>query len=337
MNKVSLAHPLIIASFFLLLSGCTKSTTSTSTYLGNWITSSDFDGNARSEAVIFTINDQAYLTTGVNDKTRYSDLWQYDADRKYWVQKADFPSTARSSAVAFSAAGKGYVGTGYDGVNMLKDFYSYDPSANTWTKVADFAGTARYDAVAFTLADKGYLCTGYDGNYKNDVWVYDPSTNGWTQKASLGGTKRSAAQSFVLNGKAYICSGDNNGTALQDLWMYNQDSDSWTQKRKIYNYTDSSFDDNYTNISRYNGVSFIMNNRAYLTTGENGSILSSTWEYDDTQDTWTQKTAFEGSARTGGAAFSIKSRGFVLTGRSGSLPYDNMMEFHPNEEQKNGD
>src|SRR3977135_2485369 len=126
MNKVSVYCPFVMSRLPLFFFGCTKSTTSSSTYIGNWVTISDFDGNARSEAVVFTINDQAYLTTGVNDKTRYTDLWQYDADRKYWIQKADFPGTARNSAVAFTAARKGYVGTGYDGVNMLKDFYQYD-------------------------------------------------------------------------------------------------------------------------------------------------------------------------------------------------------------------
>jgi hypothetical protein len=119
--------------------------------------------------------------------------------------------------------------------------------------------------------------------------------------------------------------------------MYDDANDSWTQKRKIYNYSDESYDDDYTNIARINGVAFIMNNKAYLTTGENGSIISNVWEYNDATDLWTGKTDFEGSARTGAAAFTLKSRGFVLTGRSGSLSYDNMYEFHPDEDKIDGD
>jgi N-acetylneuraminic acid mutarotase len=80
-----------------------------------------------------------------------------------------------------------------------------------------------------------------------------------------------------------------------------------------------------------------MGNFAYLTTGENGSITSTTWQYDPANDQWAQKTAFEGSSRTGAVAFSLADRGFVITGRSGSLVFDNGFEFHPNDVKVDGD
>ena len=51
-------------------------------------------------------------------------------------------------------------------------------------------------------------------------------------------------------------------------------ADAWTQKRQITNVSTDSYDDNYTNIARYNAVTFVMGNYAYLATGENGSIIS---------------------------------------------------------------
>jgi N-acetylneuraminic acid mutarotase len=145
-----------------------------------------------------------------------------------------------------------------------------------------------------------------------------------------------------MNNQAYVISGNNNGDILKDMWMYDPTSNNWTAKRNIYNYSDETYDDTYGTgttslIARQNGVTFIMGNYAYLTTGENGSITSTTWQYDPVNDQWAQKTAFEGSARTGAIAFSLSDRGFLITGMSGSLVYDNGFEFHPNDLKVDGD
>src|SRR5207249_3597540 len=194
-----------------------------------------------------------------------------------------------------------------------------DPALNQWTQKADFIGSARYDAVGFSISDRGYISCGFDGNYLKDLWQYDPSENQWTQKASIGGTKRFAAATFVINNKAYICSGNNNGSALNDLWMYDASSDTWTEKRQLTNVSTDTYDDNYSNIARYNGVAFVMDNYAYLSTGENGSLISNTWQYDPAADVWTEKTAFEGSPRTVAVAYNLGNLGFLLTGSSGYL------------------
>lgn len=327
---------LILSSFFLAQS-CSKTDDGSDDILGNWIRSSDFDGNARSEAVVFNIGENVYLCTGTTDRDRFKDLWEYNLDRRYWSQKADLPGVARNSAIAFAINGKGYVGTGYDGVNRLNDFWEYDPALNQWTAKRSFQGTARYDASAFTLNDKGYIACGFDGNYLKDLWQYDPLTDSWIQKASIDGTKRSAAVSFVINNKAYICSGNNNGSALNDLWVYDDQTNTWTEKRKITSVSDDDYDDDYTNIPRINGTAFTIGNYAYLATGENSALITNTWEYNPADDTWLQRTAFEGSARTGAVAFTLNNRGFVLTGRSGSLSFDNAYELKPTAEQDDDD
>jgi N-acetylneuraminic acid mutarotase len=331
----------IIGASLLFSQACTKST-DTDDLVGNWKAASDFDGNARSEAVIFIVGNNAYLSTGTSDKDRFKDLWMYNNNNKYWTQLKDLPATAtaRNSAVGFAVNGKGYIGTGYDGVNKLKDFWEYDPASDSWTQKDDMPGNGRYDATAFVLGNKAYVSCGYDGNYLKDLYEFDPTAATgfqWTQRASIGGTKRLAPVSFVINNKAYICSGNNNGTALSDLWEYDASLNTWTEKRKIYNYSDESYDDDYSGIARINGVAFIMSGKAYLTAGENGSLTSTTWEYDPATDLWAQKTGFEGTARTGAVAFTLNDRGFVLTGRSGSQPYDNGYEFKPGDEQVDND
>ena len=327
----------MIASSVIISQGCTKPTDSDDDLVGNWKRIDDFEGLARSEAVSFTIGDFGYISTGTATSERFRDTWEYSTALRYWTQKADMPGAARNSAVAFSIGTKAYVGTGYDGSSRLNDFWEYDRATNNWTQKANFGGSARYDAIGFSLNGKGYIGCGYDGNYLKDIWEYDPSTNQWAQKASVGGSKRSAAMAFVINTQAYVMGGSNNGEVQQDLWSYNQASNTWTEKTKVYNYSDDTYDDDYGSIPRQNGVTFVIGNYVYISTGENGSINSATWQYDPANDSWLQKTGFEGTGRSGAVAFTLNGRGFILTGRNGSLVMDNAYELLPNDEQVDND
>lgn len=332
----------IISSSIILSPGCTKETDDDDDLVGNWKRIDDFEGLARSEAVGFTIGDYGYISTGSSTSERFHDLWEYSTTLRYWTQKADMPGAARNSAVAFSIGSKGYVGTGYDGATRLNDLWEYDQSTNTWSQKANFGGSARYDAIAFVVNGKAYVGCGYDGNYLKDLWEYTPGATAadpgtWVQKASVGGSKRSAAMAFVVNNQGYVMGGNNNGEVQQDLWAYDATANMWAEKTKVYNYSDETYDDDYGGIPRQNGVTFAVGNYIYLSNGENGSITSATWQYDPSSDRWTQKTGFEGTGRTGAVAFTLGSRGFVLTGRSGSLVMDNAYELLPDAEQVDND
>lgn len=334
--KTKQALLLLSVIISLGIASCSKSSTSTAV-TGNWVSKSDFDGVARSEAVSFVLNDKAYIGTGYDGNTRLKDLWVYDATSNFWEQKADLPGVARSSAIAFAASGKGYVGTGFDGVNKLQDMWAYDPSTNTWVQKADFAGSARYDAVGFSIQDKGYVSTGFDGNYLKDFWEYDPASDTWTLKPGFGGSKRMAAVAFVHANKGYIVTGTNNGTPVSDFWSYDPSISAWTELRQIANLSSDSYDDSYTSIVRSNAVAFLVGDKAYLTTGENGTLLTSAWEYDFVNDLWTSKTAYEGAARTGALGFSLSTGGYVVTGRSSTYPFDDLRQFFPDQDYNAND
>ena len=322
------SYVLLVGSAAFLLYACTKSTSSTSDTVGNWIRRSDFDGVARSEAVSFVIGDTAYIATGYDGSVRLNDVWKYDVDNNYWIQRAVFPGDARSSAVGFSTSTKGYITTGFNGINKLKDTWEYNPAQNAWTKKADFGGTARIDAVGFGISDKGYVTTGNDGNDLKDFWQYDPVTDTWSQKVSLGGSKRSGAVAFVYKNQGYVVTGINNGTTVNDFWVYDPAADKWTEKNFISNVSTETFDDSYS-IVRSNAAAFVMGDKAYVATGENGSILKTVWEYNFATDVWTLKTAWEGLERTGAVGFGVKSRGFLVTGRNSTYRFDDMREFLP--------
>lgn len=317
--------------FVAAITGCVKNDPSTDEEDGNWIRRSEFEGVARTEAVSFVIGDTAYIGTGYDGEDRLQDFWKYDPSEDFWQQRAQFPGVARSSAVGFAVNGKGFIATGYDGINDLKDCWQYDPSTNSWVQKADFGGSGRYDAVACGIGDKGYISTGYDGNYLKDFWEYDPAKDVWTQKISMGGDKRTAAVAFVHDDKMYICLGNNNGQTVNDMWEYNPSTDAWTEKREITNISDETYDDDYSDITRYNAAVFVIGDKAYVSTGTNGSLINKTWEYDFAADTWNRKTAFEGSARTGAVSFWVSGRGYIATGISGASYFDDILEFLPNE------
>jgi len=90
--------------------------------LGNWKERSVFDGNPRSNAISFTINNKGYMGTGYDGDDYLSDFWVYDIEGDFWAQKADFPGAPRSSAIGFNINDQGYLGIGYDGDFELSDF-----------------------------------------------------------------------------------------------------------------------------------------------------------------------------------------------------------------------
>jgi N-acetylneuraminic acid mutarotase len=338
-NVLVYSLALVIATApLLIIPACSKSSDSSSDLVGNWAIIGDFDGNARSEAVAFTINDTVFVGTGLTASKRLADFWKYSNDKRSWTRIADFGGGTRSQAVAFSVNNKGYVGTGLDANQDYKgDMWEFDPAKNSWTAKKDFLGTPRRDAVAFIANGNAYIATGYDDNYLKDVWQYNASNDTWSQKAGIAGSKRAEATTFTINGKVYLFSGNNNGSALNDLQVYDHSTDTWTALRKLTNLSDESYDDKYTTIIRYNAASFVIDGKAYISTGENGSMNSRTWEYNPGDDTWTEKTVFSGTARTGAIGFTLNNRGFIMSGRSGTNPFDNMYEFQPSADDNDDD
>ncbi len=325
-------------SLFVLstLVSCHKNNTPV-TQSGNWVTESQLNGPARSEAVSFVIGNFAYIGTGWDGlNTRYNDFWRYDPSNNIWSQVSSMPAgTERNSAIAMTIGDKGYVGTGYNSAGFyLADFYEFDPAANSWSKKADFLGGARQEAVGFGIGNFGYAGTGFDGsNALKDFYKYDPETDSWSD-IGFSGNKRWGAVTFLYNNKAYLVTGVNSNTPQTDFWVFNPASDTlkWSELKHINNYSSDAYDDAYTTIARWNGSAFVIGDFAYISTGENGIYYTYTWQYDFAQDLWNQRTPFEGPPTTGAVGFNVAGLGFVGTGRSspgqtGSSDY--LRQFQP--------
>ncbi len=333
----------VATSFVLIGVACTSKTDETVATVGNWVKRSAFDGNGRAGAVSFVINDIAYVGTGFDGTIRYNDFWAYNPGTDTWSQIALMTGAAkRNSAAAFAAGGKGYVATGYDGVNKLQDTWEYSPGTNTWAQKANLpdpangvvGSGARYGAVGFGIGAKGYICSGYTGSHTKDLWEFDPTgtTGTWTSKASMNTSdKRRDAVAMVYGGEAYIVSGTNNGTVVTEMAKYNPGTDKWTKLRDIANLSSETYDDAYASIVRGSAVGFVVGEKGYLATGQNGSNVNTVWEYNFATDVWVQKTNFERSTRNAAVGFTAGGKGFVGLGTNSTYYFDNLDEFKPSE------
>ncbi len=318
----------------VLFLGCKKSSTS---YVGNWVAASSFEGIPRGNAASFVIGDKVYLGMGFNNaqtntalNAYLQDFWMWDTTRDFWTQLSDFPGQPRIGAVTFVLNGKAYMGCGYNGITRLKDFWEFDPATKIWTQKADFAAEtsvndkSRYGAVSFAINNLGYIGTGRgeNDNYMRDFYQYDPANDKWTQIASMGGDGRTGAVAVTYNGKAYVTTGANNGSNLIDMWMYDPSTAVWTAKAKL------NVNTAWT-IPRTDGSAFILGSKAYICLGYNSGVRVDCWEYDFTQDTWTKKTDFEASARQNAVSIVVNNRAFIATGRSGNSYFNDIWEFKP--------
>jgi N-acetylneuraminic acid mutarotase len=293
----------------------------------------------------------------------------YDSSDAYgtWSQIAPFTGAARSNACAFATEGIGYVGTGVgnDGFTPMADFWSYNPGSNSWSQIDSIhdADTSypRFDAVAWGFDTTGYVLTGTDNNYYfADVWKYSPATGHWTQMPYMQGNQRSGATVWVYQNKGYIMAGYTPGSVwaannmAYDFWSFDphqaeafqlnpKSTNPWTRLRDIYNTNPATYDDGYTNIVRKYGAGFIIpatsnpygntRDKGYITLGQNGTSIGYTWEYDFATDLWTEKTPYEGTARSGAVGFTLQNRGFVGTGlgTGNTAGFSDIEEFFPNQ------
>ena len=287
--------------------------------VGIWTQKADFGGEARSDAVGFSIGNKGYIGTGRNYygyDIYYKDFWEYDPSTNTWTQKADFGGIARFGAVGFSIGNKAYIGTGYSSYSgFCGDFWEYNPSTNTWTRKADFGGEARAYAVGFSIGNKGYIGTGYSSysGFCGDFWEYDPSTNTWTQKADFGGGVRQSAVGFSIGIKGYIGTGYDGSGYFKDFWEYDPSTNTWTQKA------------DFGGIARFWAVGFSIGNKGYISTGYGLGSCKDFWEYDPSTNTWTQKADFGGAERFGAVGFSIGTKGYIGTGYDSN--YDCLKDF----------
>ncbi|MEY5001141.1 MAG: hypothetical protein RLZZ211_1177 [Bacteroidota bacterium] len=201
-----------------------------------------------------------------------------------------------------------------------------------WVQRDTVNGPPKSAASSFVIDHRAYAVAGTDEfEYKRKMYSYRADQNDWDDEISLGGDggdglARVGATSFSLtqNGqtKGYIALGQTQTIAfMNDLWEYDRSTDAWTQKA------------NFSGAPRREAVSFVIDNKAYVGTGNSASGLKKDfYTYDPSTNAWEQISDFEGTARRAAVAFSMEAYGFLGTGDDGTLRHDFWM-YNPQSDQ----
>ena len=205
-------------------------------------------------------------------------------------------------------------------------------SQDYWLQKDTVNGAPKSAASSFVVGNRAYVVAGTDDfEYKRKMYSYRADQNDWDDELSLGGVGgeglgRIGATAFALESagetKGYVCLGQTQTIAyMNDLWEYNRSTEAWTQKA------------NFSGAPRREAVSFVVDNIAYVGTGNSASGLKKDFfAYDPSTNSWEQISDFAGTARRCAVAFSMDAYGFVGTGDDGVLRQDFWM-YQPQTDQ----
>jgi len=86
----------------------------------------------------------------------------------------------------------------------------------------------------------------------------------------------------------------------------------------------------YEGVARSSAASFVIDNKAYVGTGYDGTDRRQDfWMYDVDQNQWTNKQAFPGVARNGAVGMAMAGKGYVGTGYDGINKLNDFYEYDP--------
>lgn len=148
--------------------------------------------------------------------------------------------------------------------------------------------------------------------------------NTWTQKDSVNGQPRSVSSAFVVNGEGYVMAGLDSDGFRRKMYSYTFFQDDWDDELSIGGLSGDG-------LERGSACSFSANNKGYICLGQGvtNPFFNDLWEYDPTNETWSQKASFIGSPRRQAVAFVLNDIAYVGTGVDASGMRKDMYKYNP--------
>jgi N-acetylneuraminic acid mutarotase len=133
---------------------------------------------------------------------------------------------------------------------------------------------------------------------------------------------RAGAFSFAINGTGYVGAGLTYNGNGNDVWQYDTLTRTWSQVS------------DFPGKARYYSSSFVVNNNAYVCTGNiDGDYqqdVKENWQYNQQTNVWTKKANFPGKARSAAVAGTANGMGYVGTGaRENKNGTNDWWEYNP--------
>lgn len=278
----------------------------------DWNQISDFTGDARDDAAVFTINNQVYCGLGMNAGfSCTSDFKIFDLNTETWSNGISLPvGEERQYANGFSHQGFGYI---FGGINSsatyLNDFWRFDAVNSVWIALPDLPSSGKAGAVSFLIEDTVYVVGGKTngGMISNEVWAFDLIQEQWFQKANLpiDGIWRGVGFSWTNVG--IIGLGKLNGGNMNTgFYQYLPISGSWQLISQV-NLAPTTYS-MFAQIGKdgfiYGGM---LENQSY--SNQFLKIDLETWEISNLTD-------FPSEARRGGVSFVGNDEFYISTGVS---------------------
>jgi N-acetylneuraminic acid mutarotase len=292
-----------------------------------WLSKDTVNGQPKSAATAFVIENRAYLVAGTDDFEYKRKMYSYRADQNDWDDEVSLggdggDGLARVGATSFALTQggqtKGYVALGQtQTIAFMNDLWEYDRTTEAWTQKANFTGAPRKEAVSFVIANKAYVGTGNSASgLLADFFTYDPNTNSWAQISDFAGTARRAAVGFSMESYGFVGTGDD-GTLRNDFWMYQPQTDQWIQKA------------NFPGNARSGACGWAAFPVCYLGTGEDAAhtFHNDLWEYNYFLNNWTQRANLPGPGRKNAVAFFLDGWGHIATGYNDGIFYDDLWAY----------
>lgn len=274
-----------------------------------WTQEADYPSDPRHHPICFSIDNYAYLTTGVTDQsTVLNDFLRFDKTTETWETLTDFPGSVRGFGVGTQLDGKGYIGFGVNGLGQLNDLWEYDPATEAWTELASCPCDARAHPAFVATNGKIFVGLGNNdtGNY-DDWWEYDVATDTWAQKPDFPGIQRHHPYYFAIGDTVYV--GMGHGPAIYNDWYrYFPVTETWTQLGDL------------PDQGRVAGTHFSYGNKGYVMAGQdeshsNNNFDAEFWEYDPTDDSWVQLPSVPlGKSRWAPGCFVLDSSLYFTSG-----------------------
>ena len=189
---------------------------------------------------------------------------------------------------------------------------------NVWMQLDSVNGSPKSVCAAFTANGEGYVASGLEyAGFMRKMYSYNPLQDDWDNEQSIGGVNggglsRGSASGFSIYDKGYVCLGQGDNTDfLNDVWEYDPLLDVWTQKA------------NYPGTARRGAVAFVIDNIAYVGTGEDATGLRKDfYKYDPLTNVWGNVADFGGTPRKQAVGFAMGNQGYVGTGNDGVMKND---------------
>lgn len=189
---------------------------------------------------------------------------------------------------------------------------------DVWQQRDSVNGPGRSVAGAFVLMGEGYIVAGLDDfTFKRKMYSYNMFQDDWDDEESIGGAngdglERGSATTFSIGFKGYVCFGQGQTVPfMSDLWEFNLETGAWSQKA------------DFIGSARRSAVAFVIDDKAYIGTGEDASgVRKDFYKYDPADNSWTQLNDFQGTARRQAVAFSLAGYGWLGTGDDGVMKKD---------------